>query len=87
MDENNSISLGKRIVAYALIYIASWLTALAKHMMSPSTIAVAILPLPGWYVIDCHIIRQSLCLGRLRGVQWETWEMPAEWTKEMEKYK
>jgi len=51
-------------------------------------IAVCILPLPGWFILDECIIHQTpLKDKKLIGFDWHYWPMPDEWVKEMWKLK
>jgi len=52
------------------------------------TILVAVLPLPGWFILDeCIIHQMPLKNKKLIGFDWYYWPMPDEWIMEMQKQK
>jgi len=52
------------------------------------TVLVAILPLPGWFILDECIIHQTpLESKKLIGFDWHYWPMPNDWIKEMQELK
>ncbi len=53
------------------------------------TIVVDALTLPGWFVLDCHMIHQTPLLTDVmkNGFTWDTYPMPDAWNKQMDKLK
>ena len=57
---------------------------MGKLCRGGKTIVCDPLTLPGWFIMDCHIIKQT---GFKNGFQWETWSMPEQWMQDMDKLK
>ena len=36
-----------------------------------------------WCIIDGMLIRQSVCLKPIKGIEWETWTLPDAWQEDL----
>jgi len=70
-------------ISKILFALSSIFRACGKFICKDTTILVAVLPLPGWFILDECIIHQTPLYGKLIGFEWKYWPMPDDWCKEM----
>jgi hypothetical protein len=73
----------RRKFAYLLLGISSWFKFSGKVLLSKG-IVVDVLTLPGYFIVDCHMIKQTSIKG---GFQWETWSLPDQYFEDMNELK
>ena len=76
-------------IAHTCFALSSVFKALGKVIIAKEkTIVVDALTLPGWFVLDNHIIHQVVLKSKkLIGFEWHTYLMPEAWITEMDKLK
>ena len=70
-------------LAYLFLGLSSWFKFMGKMTLSRG-IVCDVLTLPGYFIIDCHIIKQT---GMKNGFQWETWLLFDQYIKDMNRLK
>jgi hypothetical protein len=74
-------------LAYLCFGLSSLFLGLGKMIRSGPMIVCDCLTLPGWFILDCHLIEQVPLKGGLRGFDWHTYLLPDEYVKQMDKLK
>jgi len=70
-------------IACLFLGLSSWFKFIGKAMV-PKGIVCDVLTLPGYFILDCHIIKQT---GLKNGFQWETWLLFDQYIDDMNKLK
>jgi len=69
-----------------LLMLASWLKAFAMRLRGQTTFVKTLIP--GWFIIDCHLINQvSLTRDGFfkHGFEWRTYKLPDSWCEQVRK--
>ena len=75
----------RRYIAYILFGLSSLCKSLGKHIITKEkTVVVDALTLPGYFIIDCYLVKNTKLM---KGFQLETWLLPEQYIKDMNKEK
>lgn len=70
-------------LAYLCFGLASCLIGVGKFIRSGPTVVCDCLTLPGWFILDCRLIEQVPLEKGVIGFEWNTYELPVEYVKQM----
>ena len=84
----NKLTANQRLIIIPLLLISGLCQAGVRKISGSSEGFVFALPIPGWFFVVNKFTRWTPCDdGLIKGFTVETWRMPGQWFKDIERFK
>lgn len=86
--EMNKLTANQRLIIIPLLLISGSCQVIVKKISGNLKGFVLALPLPGWFFVVNKFYKWTPCNnGLIKGFDVETWHMPGQWCKDIERFK